>query len=188
MNNLGKLKKISAILSLLVILGFLGTYLLFRDIKSKNYNISKTSEEVSFQFDKQEYLTKTERLIEGLSTDLVKIDSQIVSKDGDVLFIEGLEEMASLNGLDITIDSLEIQDDKNIDSPDITTLKIKAKTKGRWSSTYKFLNQLESMPYKLSVNNFSLANTTDIPVSGQRPTTPGPNWQSSFEIQVLKYK
>lgn len=188
MNNIRKLKKISAILFSLVLVGATGFYLLFRDVRIKNENIYKISQEISFQSDKQDYLTKTEKLIEDIGSDLEKINSQIISKDGDVAFIERLEKMARDNGLEISIDSLDIQDEKNIESEEITTLKIRAKTKGRWDGTYKFLSQMEVMPYKLSINDFSFINTTDIPASGSRPVNPSANWQSSFEIQVLKYK
>lgn len=188
MHSNKSLKRILIILLLICFAVFALIYLAIRDIRLKNENISSISQELLTKTDKQEYLLTTERLIENISSDLKKVDSYIVARDGDVGFIEELESLARENGLTISIDSLSVEDSKDLEASGVTTLKIRAKTKGRWSGTYTLLSQLESLPYRISVNNFSAVDTTDIPVGGKRPTTPSSNWQSSFEIQVLKYK
>ncbi len=177
-------KKIFILFSLISIALLVIFYLLYKDIKNKNENISSLSQEMEFQSDRREYFVSTQRMLDGIRDDLNRVNSLIVSKDSDVAFIEGLEAVAKNNGLSINIESIVIEDDSALSSNEITTLKIKAKTEGSWSGTYAFLAELESFSYRVRVNKFSFTSDT-----GKDPSSDGVReWQSLFEIRVLKYK
>lgn len=179
-------KKILSILSLVVALLFVGYYFLYKDIKTKNQKISYLENEISLQSGRQEYLVSTEKLIESLSADISDIDTSIVAKDADVNFIENLEAIAKNNNLSIDIDSLGIEDLPGQKSNDISTLKVRARATGPWKGTYAFFAELESLPFKVKINKYSLSNvSSDTGVDAKKV---GQIWQSTFEIVVLKYK
>lgn len=189
MHDNKSLKIILVSLSISVLSIFVVYYFLYQDIKLKNEHTSAISQELSLETNKQSYLNLTKRIIQNINPDLALVDNSIISKDGDVKFIDSLEATAQENGLTITIDSLVFEDSLSVPSSEITTLKIQAKTKGGWIGTYKFLGQLESLPIKVKVDKFEFTNTSvDINSDTNKVSTPNDVWQSTFEIHVLKYK
>jgi hypothetical protein len=186
--NTKKSFKITLVVLGIIVLGFLGIYyFVYRDIKTKNEHISSLTQQLDFQSGRQEYLLSTQRMIQNLNSDMEKINNSIIGTDGDVTFIEDLENRAKNNGLEIEIESLAVEEDKAFSASGVTTLKLKAKTKGNWSGTYTFLSTLESLPFKIKVNNFALKNDTSS-LSPEGVQVYSPIWQSSFEITALKYK
>lgn len=178
-------KNILIIIGLVSLSFFVAHYFVYQDIKSKNENITTLSQQIDLESSRQEYLLSTERMIKSIRSDIDKINNSIISVDGNVEFIEGLESVAKNNGLTITIESLIIEDDPAVSSNEITTLKVKARTKGGWVGTYTFLKQIESLPYKIKINQFSMLNPLD-EASVSEPNVS--EWTSTFEIRVLKYK
>ena len=189
MYNYKLLKIMLLTLSTLVVVIFGLCYIVFQDIKDKNENHHILSHGLLFQNDKLAYLVSTQKAIDNISSDIVRIDSSVVSKEGEVDFIENLESIARENGLSIEIDSLVFEDKPGSSSGLINVLKIKAKTKGSWYGSYVFLSRLEALPFKIKIDKFSLTNTgTEILVSDKKVGVPSGDWQSTFEIAVLKYK
>jgi len=189
MYNYRLLKIILLTQSVLVVVIFGLCYLVYQDIKYKNENHHTLSHSLLFQNDKLAYLVSTQKAIDNISSDIVRIDSSVVSKEGEVDFIENLESIARENGLSIEIDSLVFEDKGDGSSNPINVLKIKAKTKGSWRGSYVFLSRLESSPFKIKIDKFSLINNgTEIPISDKKVGVPSGDWQSTFEIAVLKYK
>ena len=189
MSLFGPHKKILIISGLGVIGLCILHYLTYIDIKNKNENISILENNLFSQSNKQELTNSMESMVKNFDSDIKLVNNSIVSSDGDVLFIEDLESSAKSNGLDIQIDSLVFQDDKQLSSSTITFFNIKAKTTGGWLGTYLFLAQLELLPIKVKINSYSLNNISD---SGENDIkkggTQGNTWQSNFEINVLKFK
>lgn len=179
-------KNIMVILGVVSLGFFVAYYFAYQDIKEKNKSIAVLAQELDLESSRQEYLVSTQRMIKNISSDIDRINNSIISVDGNVSFIEGLEAVAKSNGLSITIDSLVIEDDPTFSESGITTLKIKAKTKGSWAGTYTFISQIESLPYKIKVSQFGMQGSASELVSGKK--VPVSEWQSSFEIRVLKYK
>ena len=180
MNNHKSFKVILAVLTLLVFGMIFVHYFLYRNIKLMNESASILSSQVSLQSEREGYLISTQRAIQNLEPELDKIN--IISKDGDVDFIEGLESLARQNNLSINIDSLVREENKN--SGPVSTLKISLTTKGSWTSTYKFLLAIESLPYKVKINEYSFANE----LSGDTKPLAGNSWQSKFKFDVLEHK
>lgn len=182
-------KKILIILGLFVVGFFLLSYIVFFDIKHKNERISAMEHELSFQSKKQEYMTSMERVIQNSDSDITRINDSIIPSDGDVRFIESLESIARGGGLSIDIESLTFEDSRLLASSSMTILKVKAKTKGKWLGTYKFLTQIESLPFKVKIDKFALANVKEeTDIDAKKTDTASSIWQSTFELKVLKYK
>ena len=170
-------------LSIIALLSFTTYYFLFRDIKTKNEHISTMEHLLSIQDKKREYLISMQRIIQNLDPDISRINNSIIANGEDVQFIENLESLAHDNGLSIDIDSLVFEDDQKLASSTITTFKIKAKTKGEWLGTYTFLAQIESLPFKIKVNKFTMKSE-----ESSDPKLISNNWRTDFEIRLLKYK
>lgn len=183
MNDPG-LKRILVTLALFSFGFFLLYYFIFNDIKIRNKHISALEQELSSDLNRRQYVTSLERIVPGGDSNINAINNSIVPSDGDVKFIENLESIGRINGLEFGIDSLSFEDDPSFASSGITALKINARTKGSWPGTYAFLSQIESLPLKIKINNFRLTNVL---VNALVPKA-GNSWQSTFEIIVLKYK
>ena len=166
-----------------------GCYYIFHDIKNKNESISNLQNELTIKTQNQKYMIEAERIIKNSKSDITFVNNSIIATDGDVSFIEDLEALGRSEGLSVSIDSLIYEDDPSLASSTVTTLKIKAKTSGSWSGNYRFLEEIESLPFKVKVNSFNLVSVSEIggPDSKQ-PTPQTLGWQGTFEIQVLKYK
>lgn len=187
MFNQKSFKQILVILCIIAAAFFVAYYFLYEDVKGKNEHISSLVQDLDFQSSRQEYLISTQRMIQNINSDIDRINNSIVATDGDVKFIEGLEAIARSEGLSVTIDSLGIEDSVALDASGVTNLKLRAKTKGPWSGTYAFISQLESLPYKIKINSFGIqSDGGETTADGKKLSVP--QWQSSFEIQVLKYK
>ena len=179
-------KGIIIILSLIIFVLFGAYYFLYLEIKQKNENIAILQSNLSMQDNKQEYVLSTQRILQNMKLDIDNINSSIVSKEGDVGFIEGLESLARENNIKITIDSLLFEDQAAFNPAAVTSLRVKAKIEGDWSGVYTFLSELESLPYKVKMDKVSIENgdaEADLSV-----VTPSTGWQGFFELHVLKYK
>lgn len=183
-NHLIKIIIFLSICSLVLLAAY---FFLFMDIKKKNENISEQMQYLSSEISREDYAVTTQKLLDGLKSDISRIKSSIVPVSGEVVFIEGLEAIARQNNLTINIDSIVVDGDQKNSSTTITTLKIKASTKGSWTNTYKFISQLEFLPYKIKLNSLVLSKADDVGVEAGALKVKNP-WQTSFEINVLKYK
>lgn len=183
------LKKIIIVLGILIVALFGVYYLVYRDIAHKNEHISSLLSGLSLENGKQEYLATTTAFLDSIAPDVANIKNSILSSDGDVKFIEDIERIARADGLSINIDSLSFQEDPVATANGVVVLNLKAKTTGSWAATYTFLKQIESLPLKVKVKSFGLSDTIgDISIDASEPPKPTDKWQSSFEINVLKYK
>ncbi len=177
-------KKISIFLSIIVILIFVSYYFLYLDIKKRNEHISFLTNSLLAQQEEEKYALSTEKAVQSFSSDIELINSSIVPSSGDIKFIEDLEEMARKDGLILQIESLSLEDNNRLTVGGLTLFKIKAKALGSWTATYKFLDRLESLPFKTRIFQFAfLGQETD---GGNRIKKV--EWQSAFEFYVLKYK
>ena len=104
--------------------------------------------------------------------------------------IEEMARGAKDNGIQITIDSIAIDNILPLVKTNMTTLDIRAKTKGNWANTYIFLKELESLPFLVRLDKFALITTSDdiVSTNPKNVNNQGQDWQSVFEIHVLKNK
>lgn len=117
--------------------------------------------------------------INTLTTQTREIDSYFVAPDGDVDFIDQLENTAKVQKLDVQTNSVSIDSPKDLTVKGLQYLVLKLNTKGSWLGTYKFLSIIPNLPYKINLDQ------ADITLSSDKGITP-PVWQGSFTIRVLK--
>ena len=180
-------KQIEIILLVIVVAVFVSYYFVYVDIKKKNEHISSLQIDLLFQTDKEKYILLTERAIAAVKVDLDKVNSSVISTTGDVEFIEKLEALARNNGLTMAIDSLNLEEDPKAKNPLTTILKIKANTDGSWTGTYKFMNELESLPFKIKISQYALQGSSGI-ANEDGTKSISSQWHGTFEIRVLKSK
>ncbi len=186
--NQSRLFKIIVFLSLSSLFLFGVMYFAYSDIRSKNERISTIEQELLFQNNQYDYLLSMRKLVENLEPKISKIDNSIISKNGDVNFIENLEKLARDHNLKIEIDSLTLASDPKEASSPVTTLKIRAKVEGSWKDSYLFISEIESISFKIKINKLSLVGTEQTLSSSGKPSALNNKWQTTLDINVLKYK
>jgi hypothetical protein len=162
-------------------------FFLFQDIKSKNENASDLQNSTDLSIKQNQYSVSLQESLQNASSSITEINNAILSPDGDVDFIEKLENVAKGSGLDIVIDSLAVEDIPNVTSDDLTSFRIRAEAQGGWAGTTTFLSKLESLPFVMRVEKFDLTNSSDNPAGLSSPVS-AQTWQTTFEIRVLQYK
>jgi Tfp pilus assembly protein PilO len=188
MKKLFSIKGILCLLILLTILLFVAIFALFQNIKNEDENASQTQNEINLSEKQNQYSVSLRESLQNSNSNIAKVSGSILSSDGDVAFIEQLENVAKENGVSITIDSLSVENIPNITSNNLTSFKIRAEAEGDWNGMMAFLTKLESLPYVARVEKLDLANSSDNPLSQTTPATSAQSWQSVFEIRVLQYK
>ena len=183
MNNQKSFKRIFILLFVPVVGFVFAAFFLFQQIKGKNQFISASKQQLALQDKKQEYLTSTQHLLESRKDDITAVTNSILSMDGDVAFIESLENLAKSNNLTMEIESLTFDNTITPVSSNLVNFKIRGKTNGSFSDNYRFIKELEASPIKVKLNRVSISNT-----GNQEGKSLQNIWQASFDIQVLKYK
>ncbi|MFZ2621500.1 MAG: hypothetical protein WAX85_02925 [Minisyncoccia bacterium] len=174
--------------TILVVGVFASYYFLFVDIKNRNEHISNIEQDLAHQNENSQYVSSLLETFQNADSDITKINNSIVSSDGDVAFIESLEKMAHDDSLSTTIDSLNFEEIPSFPGSKVVVFRIRVKAKGSWSGIYKFLAQIESLPFKIKIINFGLTGPLINTESVKNTSDSGRIWQSIFEINVLKYK
>jgi hypothetical protein len=181
-------KGILLVLSLVVVFMFLIQYFLYNQIKNKSEHIDSIVSNLSMQAQRQQYIFSTDQILSSFNGDIGNINNSVIKNDGDVKFIEDLDTLAVDNGLEINIDSLNFEEIPKVASSTVVFFKIRAKTHGSWAATYKFLAELESLPFKIKISKFSMINAPATATADSTEVKSGNEWQSNFEMSALKYK
>src|SRR4051812_41886296 len=133
----------------LVLIFFIFHLFLIKDIKERNENISVWEREIALQDRTQGYLISQKRMLENADSDLSKIENSIVPKEGEVKFIQDIEASARRLGMDIEINSITFEENATTTKANLGILVLKTRVSGTFSATYKFLEEIESLPIKV---------------------------------------
>jgi len=183
MNRTSSFKKILIVLGLLIAVLCAGYYLFFQYIISINQHIASLQSDLMNVTEKKNQIDSSQKMITLANPDIATLTNSLVATDGDVAFIEHIESLAHTDGLNITIDSLSLEDDPALRGNPITTFVIHAQAKGVWSGVYLFASQLELLTQQVKIESLEMTKTDDQVAE----KTPG-EWQVIFKIRVLKYK
>lgn len=185
MNKTSYFKKIAIILIFINFWLLAFQYFLFYEIRKKSLNISGIKNNLDVEEKIKGYLISTQNTLDAISNDLENIDNSVIAKDGDVQFIERIEDIAKANGLELKMENLSFEPNNFLDKSEFVALRVKANTTGSWRGTYNFAISLESLSYRTKINKFSMIGT---PVISQDGKKRGVMWKTNFEMTVLKYK
>jgi hypothetical protein len=171
-------KRIVIILGGLVLVACLALYGLYTLIR---LNIEKT---VAFDNQYAERVAAEEEAralrasVEKIGPEMQRLNTRIVQRIEVVEFIEMIEKRARELGLGIEVESA--QENKH-ESDQYQYLRLTLRTQGSWKETYLFLSLLESLPYKISLNNIGLNAQSLL-------NTPEQVWIGTYTLDVVRYK
>ncbi|HJN62991.1 MAG TPA: hypothetical protein QGH03_02050 [Candidatus Paceibacterota bacterium] len=182
--NFSKRVKITILILILLNLILGGVYYsVFKEINKNSKQTLNLTNDFNLQLAKERQLKSFKNVTDDTVSDREKLDSNFVSSDGTVSFIKEIENLAAVSNLFIEIGSVAVEDyaRDGRTSEVVEILSMNFTTGGAWSDNFYFLNLIESMPYKITINDFSV--NTNKGVDGKTL-----NWEGSTGIKVLKLK
>ena len=181
--NIERYKKILISLGLFVIALLVLYYFIFAYIRNKIDLISGLRQDLASKSNKESNLLSLRHLVQESQGDIDTLNSLIIPKDGDVLFIEKVESLAKNSGLSVTIDNLNLEEIPSLSENGMSILHIRLKGQGTWSAVYLFVSKLESIPFKIKIDRLVMGvSNTDTSKNLKS------NWQMGADLSVLKLK
>lgn len=174
-NNIFKKLISHSILLVIVITLNIGFYLV---IKSKLSDVQNRIRESRVTSEENAALNKLASSIDAVKSDIERLNSRLVAKDGEVLFLENIERLARSQGNTITVNDAKYEEIEG--QKQIQYLRIALVVDGSWSSTYSFIKLLESMPYKIEIDSVFLNYDTQAKSSGV--------WNTAISLRTIKEK
>lgn len=179
-------KKITIILAICVFVVMSALYGFFWMIRS---NMTKT---IDFQnkIEEQRVAEETARefkaSIEEIGPEIQRLTARIVEVEGYVEFIEMIESQA--RSLGISIEVVSAAEGKHSSPEQFSILKLNLRTQGSWKETYTFLGMIETLPYKVTLNTFTINSQPDFRTTSTTPVTSGSVWTGSYNLDVVQFK
>lgn len=153
-------KSFLVLLSLVLI--FLVAALVFGlyDIKTKNKEVSRIINDVDESAKTEELVQSIKEIQTAAAEDLETFES-LVFTDGDLVpFIENIEEVGEKLSLETKIVSVNEIASKKPDEPNLIRLTIET-VEGSWPATLSFLRAIESLPYRVMIDESTLSKDTN---------------------------
>lgn len=120
-----------------------------------------------------ERLSQSIRVMQSSAAeDLQMFNNLVLSDDKLVTFIENIEDTGKTFDLDTNIVSVEKIEDKKAVEPNI--IRIVMETKGAWSSSVSFLRAIESLPYRVNIDELNLSKNEN-------------NWHSKLVLSFYSF-
>jgi len=115
---------------------------------------------------------------------ILLLQTFFIQKEGEVDFIEFIEQSARSQGLEVSISTVSVDSPKNINMYGMEYFILDFTVKGSWSQVFNFSRMLQVLPYAHNLQSVNLiregANENDI----SKPGT----WKGLYTIKVLKKK
>ena len=154
-------------------------YFLYNSITTIGQRVRDLSWEAEQKVKQEQEIKNLANSINGLTLQTGKIDLYFVPIDGEVNFIDRLENIAKSQKLDVETSSVIIDSPKSLRAEKFEYLVLRLKTEGSWYNTYKFLSIIPNLPYKITIDKVDMTLKSD---SESIPHL----WQGSFTVRVLK--
>jgi len=198
MKDTAKTKNILIVSSMLALLAFALCGFLFWSIKVKNEELSLLANQVTRDTKTDQALRAVKIALDTNKGPIVLVNSFFVPKDGVVDFINMIDLLGKESGTTLSIGGVSTEQDPSVAKDFNETLKLHLETTGTWQQTYYFIQALEALPYRVTLDQvtMSLTSATDkmffqnASTAEARARVPGSDerWKGSFDITVLKLK
>jgi len=109
--------------------------------------------------EKLQSASKIKNKIKDLEEVKTSLDAFFVDKKNILSFIESLEKEATANGVDLVINSVNVDETHLKESFPYSPLNITLTATGKFSSVNSFLVSLEKLPYYVDFNTVKLVST-----------------------------
>ncbi len=151
---------------------------IFLYIKNTNKEITELTKVIDEQIQIEEKLRSIESVMEDTIEGRAKLDSYFVGQNDIVQFIETIEALSGITGEEVTIISVDIQEDDNTSAYQF--LRLRLTTRGAWEETIHFIALLETLPNYVVIERAGLDLRFTDEEAGE--------WRSSFDIKVAMLK
>lgn len=166
--------KIFLLVLVIVLAVAVGAYVWFwRLLNAVSDESSYLRGDIELQLKKNETSGALEQLVNDTETERRQIDSYFVGADQTVDFVEYLESLANITGVNFKIISLSVEQVKD-DFKDQIILRGEAL--GSWSALMNFIALLETAPYRL--------NLADLTITKPEKTA----WAAALLIKTFQLK
>jgi hypothetical protein len=157
-----------------------GNYGFFHVIRSSGTEISNLQKEVSsLQTQVQEFSKYSP---DDLKTLARSVTAKIIPRGDFVDFIESVESNARSQGIEISVQSVDVVARSEDQNDDKQIMNLRLVTRGSWAETMRFINYIEHLPYKIAIKNMNLVKNTADEGAGDG------DWRGSFHVTALKFK
>lgn len=169
--------KKTIILSLLCLV-VLGGYIFLLDLlRSNNMRISAILSEIGSEDEKEAALRLAGKNLYETQKERDILESLFVPQDGVVVYIETIEEIAKESGVNVEIETLELE---KATTDILENISLRLVATGSYASVRKFLSSIQEMPVASEWWRTSLSTSPEMPASG--------GWSLSLESRTLKFK
>ncbi|HEY4516014.1 MAG TPA: hypothetical protein VJH67_02390 [Candidatus Paceibacterota bacterium] len=158
-------------LACLSLLGFLATIFLLNSKSASLVEALPGSLDAPLDIETVLAIKKT---LAEKKVDIETLNSSFVTSSGEVAFIETVEKIAALSGVDVEIVSVDVGEyggSKNFES-----LNLQVRFEGNWSEAEGFLSSVEDAPYAVTLG--------DIEMTASQNAV----WLGEVGLSVLKVK
>lgn len=184
-------KKICLIIILLNFVAVAAYIFLFLEMQAINQNTRNLAAALAETKKQNEALGLLKDALGKTAGDRQKLDSFFVASDGVVNFLDWIEGLANRE-LTVAVNSVAIE---NVEPPQNTleALHLSVGTTGTWQGVFRFLELMETAPYKITINHATLLKTGNggggAPGAGGKRAKGIPlDWQGNFDIDIYKLK
>lgn len=123
-------------------------------IQRRDAEASSLAADIQAQTIRETRLRSLKRTIAGTDQIRGSLDRYLVSADGVVGFIEDIENLGSVSGVSLEISSVGLKPMEGREDFEWLTLAISMS--GSWSETTNALALIESLPYRVLIDDFSI--------------------------------
>ena len=177
MRNVTPTMKFLAVILLLTLAVGTAYAVIFLYIKNTNKDIAELTNAIDEQIQIEERLRSIENVMEDTTEGRAKLNGYFVGQNDIVSFIETVEALSDITGEEVTIVSVDVQEDASTNAYQF--LRLRLTTKGAWEGTIHFIALLETLPNHIVIERVGLVRSADKDAG---------EWQSSFDIKVAMLK
>lgn len=174
-------KSLLITLCTLILILIAANFIFFHLIRSSGIQISNYQQESELL--QSQVLEFSKYKPEDLKALAESVVAKIIPRGDFVSFIESIEASARSQGVDITVDSVDVVPRGEDENDDKQIMNLRLTTVGTWTQTMRFIAYLEHLPYKIDIGQINLSQ---IEVSGEKGS--GVLWNGAFEVTALKFK
>ena len=166
-------------LAALSIVAFIGAYLFFNQIQSKDQYISDINGRIAVEGAQADQLQDLKDIVNTTASSRQELDSAILGSDQFVPFIESIEEIGKSTGVTMT-DSLSTVAD-TASTINTEFLLVDVQMEGSWDQIMKTISLIDTVPYAAITDQLVLNKNTS-------ETAKRPVWDARLELRVMKNK
>ncbi len=180
---------LTLILTLLTAILTAGLYIYFYNSLAKNkLEVNKFySESKAFKI-KLNNLQNVEQNLKKTIVDGDRISSLFVRQDSIVDFIQNIEDLMKSAGVSGSVDSVAEETSPELDALGKQKLNMVISANGEWEGAVNLLGLLERLPYKSTINSFSLINTKSEEKTADKKTISKTEWRLKTGMVVWAIK